>query len=96
MKQQYDYIIAGAGCAGLSLLVRVLQSGKFGDKKILLIDKKHKEENDRTWCFWEKGDGFFENIVHRKWEKIWFHGKDFSSRFEILPYRYKMVRRRFL
>jgi len=92
MKQQYDYIIAGAGCAGLSLLVRLLQSGKFNDKKILLIDKKPKRENDRTWCFWEKGEGFFESIVYRKWEKIWFHGKDFSSSFEILPYRYKMIR----
>jgi len=92
MKQQYDYIIAGAGCAGLSLLVRVLLSGKFNDKKFLLIDKEPKQTNDRTWCFWEQGDGFFENIVFRKWKKIWFHGKDYSAALDILPYRYKMIR----
>jgi len=92
MKQQYDYIIAGAGCAGLSLLVRVLQSGRFNGKRILLIDKEPKRKNDRTWCFWEQGEGFFEKIVYRKWEKIWFHGKDFSGAYDILPYRYKMIR----
>jgi len=92
MRQHYDYIIAGAGCAGLSLLVRILQSGKFNDKKFLLIDKEPKQKNDRTWCFWERGEGFFEEIVYRKWEKIWFHGKDVSSAFDILPYRYKMIR----
>ena len=54
---QYDYIIAGAGCAGLSLAVHMIHSGKFSDKKILIVDKDDKQKNDRTWCFWEKEPG---------------------------------------
>ena len=46
--------------------MRMIKSGKFSDKKILLIDKEPKTKNDRTWCFWEKGNGFFENIVAKK------------------------------
>lgn len=92
MKQQYDYIITGAGCAGLSLAMHLMESKKFGDKKILLIDKTAKNKNDRTWCFWEKGAGLFEPIVHKQWEHLWFYGEAFYKEMAILPYRYKMIR----
>jgi lycopene beta-cyclase len=88
----YDYIIAGAGCAGLSLAVHMIQSGKFQNKKILLIDQDPKKSNDRTWCFWEKGTGIFEPIVQHQWTKLWFHSKEYSSQLDIAPYRYKMIR----
>jgi len=42
---RYDYIISGAGCAGLSLLMRMLASGKFSDKKILVADRDLKARN---------------------------------------------------
>jgi lycopene beta-cyclase len=51
----YDYIVAGAGAAGLSLIAHMIHSGQFSDKKILLIDRSPKTQNDRTWCFWERG-----------------------------------------
>jgi lycopene beta-cyclase len=88
----YDYIITGAGCAGLSLLVNMIHSGETGDKKILLVDRAPKTQNDRTWCFWEKGEGLFEEIVCRQWDKLWFHSNDYSSLKNIHPYRYKMIR----
>ncbi len=90
--KHFDYIIAGAGCAGLSLLVRLLQSGHLNDKKILLIDRSPKSGNDRTWCFWEKGNGFFEQVVTKAWEYLWFHGNGYSKLNPIAPYRYKMIR----
>ena len=90
--QQYDYIIAGAGAAGLSLVTRLIASGKFDDIKILLIDRGPKTVNDRTWCYWEKENGFFEEIVHRKWNRLYFHSNDFSSELDMEPYKYKMIR----
>lgn len=89
---RYDYIVAGAGCAGLSFLTRLLQTGKFGDKKILLVDKAPKTVNDRTWCFWEKANGYFEEVVYKAWDKLWFHASDHSALHNISPYRYKMIR----
>ena len=91
-SNSYDFIICGAGCAGLSLLMRLIRSGKFSDKKILLIDKEAKTKNDRTWCFWETGTGFFEEVVCKKWDTISFLSNDFSSSFNIDPYHYKMIR----
>jgi len=91
-KSHYDFIIAGAGAAGLSLLVRMIISGKFAGKQILLLDKEPKIKNDRTWCFWEKEPGFFESIVYKSWSSLWIHGTDFSKQLHIEPYRYKMIR----
>lgn len=90
--QHYDYIITGAGCAGLSLLYRMMQDDFFNNKKILLIDKETKKTNDRTWCFWEQQPGLFENIIHHSWQQINFYSDHFSARFDLEPYTYKMIR----
>ena len=91
-RQGYDFIFAGAGCAALSLVMRMIRSGKFNDKKILLIDKETKAKNDRTWCFWERQNGFFEDIVYKKWNRLAFFSDDFSQTMNISPYEYKMIR----
>jgi len=92
LSSKYDFIFCGAGCASLSLLMRMIRSGKFADKKILLIDKEIKNKNDRTWCFWETQPGFFEDIVYKKWDRISFLSEDFSDTMNISPYQYKMIR----
>src|SRR5687767_4272123 len=88
----YDFIICGTGCAGLSLAGHMIHSGKFMDKKVLLVDKEKKKVNDRTWCFWETKPGLFEKIVYRKWREVWFHGENFSRLLDLAPYEYKMIR----
>lgn len=88
--QKFDYIIVGAGCAGLSL-VYYLSDAKFKDKHILLIDKMLKDKNDRTWCFWEKENGVFEEIVCKKWDFLRFRNVGFEKRMNIYPYKYKMI-----
>lgn len=88
----YDYIIAGSGCAGLSLLFRMLKDPVLKDKKILVIDKSKKTENDRTWCYWEEGFGLFESIVTHQWRKLQFLTSDFSKEFQLETYSYKMIK----
>ncbi len=91
MADQYDYLITGAGAAGLSLAYHLNQAG-LNDKRILLIDRAPKAENDRTWCFWESQPGPFEAVVFRAWDRIGIYSPDFCARLDIQPYRYKMVR----
>ena len=88
---KYDYIIAGAGAAGLSLLYRLLRDPKLKSKKILVIDKSEKNSNDRTWCFWEKEKGLFESIVTHEWKTLEFKTEKFTKRFDLEDYRYKMI-----
>lgn len=92
MSEKYDYIIAGAGASGLSLLYGLLSEKSLSKKKILVIDKDKKNKNDRTWCYWEKGEGVFEDIVYHRWKKLIFHSDDFSRTLDLNRYTYKMIR----
>lgn len=90
--KSYDYIFTGAGCAGMSLLMRLISNGLTSGKRILIVDRDEKKKNDRTWCFWEKGEGFFEPVVYRSWSSMGFFSSDYNSQMDIAPYRYKMIR----
>ena len=87
----YDYIIAGSGCAGLSLLYRMLKDPVLNGKKILVLDQAAKNNNDRTWCYWEKGTGLFEEIVTHQWKSLEFKTSDFTKKFDLQEYAYKMI-----
>lgn len=88
---QYDYIITGSGCAGLSLLYRMLLDPVLKSKNILVIDKSKKKDNDRTWCFWEEEKGLFQSIVKHEWQSLIFKTSEFSRLFDLERYRYKMI-----
>ena len=87
----YDYIIAGAGGAGLSLLHYLMQSSDLASKSILVIDKSFQKTNDRTWCFWNKDESVFENLVKNRWDTISIHAQGFDKELSTAPFSYKMI-----
>lgn len=72
--------------------MHMFKAGEVSGKKILLVDKNIKKDNDRTWCFWETGDGLFESIVYKQWNELWFHSNIFSKKLHISPYKYKLIK----
>jgi len=91
MQTQWDYIIAGGGCAGRSLAYQMSLHDALRDKQILIIEKESKNKNDRTWSFWETRPGPFESIVHKRWENAWVHYGDVSRKLKLSPYIYKTI-----
>lgn len=91
MPTSYDYILAGSGLAGLSLLYRILKEKALQNKNILVIDSVQKSQNDRTWCFWEKEQGPFEHLVSHQWSTLQFFSPQVAKEFEMKNYRYKMI-----
>jgi lycopene beta-cyclase len=88
----YDYIFAGGGMAALSLAY-YLNNSTLKHKSILIIDRESKNTNDHTFCFWEKGDSPFEEIVSQKWNEVWFHGtNNFSELLDLDDLNYKMIK----
>ena len=87
----YDYIIAGAGGAGLSLLHYLMEAPSLASKSILVIDKSFQKTNDRTWCFWEKNISAFENLVKNRWDTISIHAEGFDKELPTAPFSYKMI-----
>ena len=89
--EHYDYVIAGAGAAGLSLVSEMLNS-ELSNKRILILDPAQKNINDRTWCFWEKNlPGNLNNVPVRQWKSLRFIGADFDKKYNLNPFLYTMV-----
>ena len=87
-----NYIILGAGASGLLLAYRMSQDTFFDDKSILIIDKEKNKSNDRTWCYWENGEGEWDELLTKVWPKIFFGSDAHSSTIDISPFNYKMIR----
>ena len=92
VMKKYDYIILGSGLSGLLTAYRMANDAWFDDKSILIIDKEIKNQNDRTWCFWEEANGEFDSILSKTWEKAFIGNQDFQQSFKMHPYLYKMIR----
>jgi lycopene beta-cyclase len=88
----YDIAIIGAGAAGLQLALALRADASFSRKKILLLEKDAKDRNDRTWCFWEKGAGKWDHLLHRSWSQGDFFSEKIALPLALHPYRYKMLR----
>ena len=87
----YDYIIAGAGAAGLSLLHYLMDAPNLATKSILVIDRSFNKTNDRTWCFWDDKIATFENLVQHHWDTISIHAEGFDKELPAAPFSYKMI-----
>jgi len=90
--QRFDFIIVGGGASGLLLAEAMGNDPWFSGKRLALIEQEPSKGNDRTWCFWEAGDGPFDAITHRQWDRLYFRDASSESRQSIAPFRYKMLR----
>ncbi|TDO93965.1 lycopene cyclase family protein [Flavobacterium sp. 245] len=89
--QHFNYIFTGAGLASLMTVYKMVLSGKFSDKSILLLDKDAKKINDRTWCFWEKEETIWKSIISKKWDSALFANENFKRDLDLKPYSYNKI-----
>ncbi|MFV8333234.1 lycopene cyclase family protein [Flavobacterium sp. GSP14] len=90
--KHYDYIFTGAGLSALMTVYKMVQSGSFTDKSILLLDQNTKKTNDRTWCFWKTNDSLWEQSISKKWDSALFANENFRRDLDLQPYQYNMVK----
>ena len=91
MQIKYDYIFAGAGLASLMILDKMIDASLLEGKKVLLLELNDKNNNDRTWCFWDDKSGSFDDLVSKKWKQALFINE--SQTIECLSgeANYKMI-----
>lgn len=86
---KYDFIIGGAGLAGLTLAWKMLEEGILEDKNLLIIDRDKKDSNDRTWCFWAKPEKWLTELpISKSWKNARVMGNDFDFHQSLQPYQY--------
>lgn len=78
--------------AGLQLALKLGTDRFFEQKTVAIIDPSPKNTNDKTWCFWEKGEGQWDHIITKSWEKGLFFSAEKGIDLNLTPYRYKMLR----
>lgn len=90
----YDYVIIGAGVAGLHLAHQMANYSYFDNKKIALVDTSFNADlpNDKLLSFWEKGSGKWDNLLYQSWKQIEFQSATFKKILEASPYTYKTLR----
>jgi lycopene beta-cyclase len=69
VKTDVDYVIVGAGCAGLSLGVHLAEAGLSRHRRVLLVDPRTQFERDRTWCFFDVEPHPFRRCISRRWRR---------------------------
>ncbi len=69
--RDYDYIIIGGGCAGLSLAYELEINNKLNEKTLAIVEPRTNYKRDKTWSFWRVSPHNFEDCVIKSW-------KDFS------------------
>ena len=90
--ERFDYIICGGGASGLLLSNALLSDKHFNDKKILIIEKDSKTDNDKTFGFWNDKESVLDNIVFKEWEYAEFRDSNSRNSFLLSPYKYKMIK----
>lgn len=91
-SSNYYYVIVGGGLAGLQLALEFSRDLFFKGKSIAIIDPNLNNPVKKTWCFWEKGKGKWDDIVIKDWDKAKFISSTTNKSLELSPYSYKMIR----
>ena len=65
VEDRYEFVILGAGCAGLSLCYYLLELGV--ESPILILDRREGFGDDRTWCFWDVESTPFSHLAVYSW-----------------------------
>ena len=90
--KHYDLAVLGGGLAGMSLLYHLHAADKLAGKRIVLVDPERKAGHDRSWSFWEKGEGPFEDLVYHRWERVTLDNRSIHCTCALRPYAYKLIR----
>lgn len=90
-NSKFDYVIIGCGVAGLHLAYQFSQKNFFSTKKIALIDKVISPLNDRILSFWEQGEGNWNHIIYKSWDKAFFNSNFCDLEIDLDSYSYKSL-----
>ena len=68
--KDFNYIIIGGGCAGLSLAYELEINNKLANKTLAIIEPRTNYDRDKTWSFWKISPHNFEDCVIKSWDNF--------------------------
>ena len=89
--KEFDYIIIGGGCAGLSLAYELDVYEKLNNKTIAIIEPREKYEKDKSWSFWKVTHHNFNDCVKKSWENFSINTPNKTNLLECNKYPYQSI-----
>ena len=68
--KEFDYVIIGGGCAGLSLAYELEIHKKLENKTLAIIDPRNDYKRDKTWSFWKVINHNFDDCIKKSWNNF--------------------------
>ena len=68
--KEFDYVIIGGGCAGLSLAYELDIHQKLNEKTLAIVEPRTEYKRDKTWSFWKVSSHNFDDCVKKSWKKF--------------------------
>ncbi len=88
ISTKFDYIIIGAGCAGLSLAYRLLEK----NYKICILESSDNiNSKNKLWSFWDTYKHPFSHLVKKKWKQLLIKNELESIRIDCSKYNYQTI-----
>lgn len=88
----YDYVIGGAGAAGMQLALAMAKDAYFKHKSMLIIEPEQQADVNKRWCFWEEGDSAWQAWLDASWEQAAVRTTRYQFNLPLGNYRYNMLR----
>ena len=84
--KEFDYVILGGGCAGLSLAYQLDINNKIKNKTLAIVEMREEYKRDKTWSFWKITDHNFDDCIIKSWNNFTINIK--SETYEVLNKEY--------
>ena len=89
--KEFDYIIIGGGCAGLSLAYELEINDKLQEKTLAIIETREEYKRDKTWSFWKVYNHNFDDCVIKSWNNFTINSKDSSHELTNKKFPYQSI-----
>ena len=89
--KEFDYIIIGGGCAGLSLAYELEINEKLKDKTLAIIEPREEYKKDKTWSFWKVTNHNFDDCVKKSWENFTVNIPKNTNYLQCTSYPYQSI-----
>ena len=89
--KDFDYIIIGGGCAGLSLAYELEIHKKLENKTLAIIEPRDEYKRDKTWSFWKIIPHNFDDCVKKSWKNFSINVPNKTEFLECSNYPYQSI-----
>ena len=89
--KEFDYIIIGGGCAGLSLAYELEIHKKLKNKTLAIIEPRLEYKRDKTWSFWKVFEHNFDDCVKKNWKNFSINSPSDTKHLQCSNYPYQSI-----